>query len=385
MIGKTWSTAIFAGFLMIVAGAGSTWFTGCGERASQNVSPEKEVPADSRTMLPLDQVPEEERELLEMARRYFQPLPEKAENPDNPLNETKILLGKMLYHDPRLSLSGLISCNTCHNLALGGVDGLPTSIGHRWQKGPRNAPTVYNAALHFAQFWDGRAKDVEEQAEKPILNPVEMAAPSEEFVVERIRSIPEYVELFQQAFPGEADPVTYRNIARAIAAFERTLIFESRFDRYLRGQTDALTPTEKEGLRTFIEVGCITCHTGPLLGGNMYQKFGLYGNYWEYTRSERIDSGRYTQTGNPADLFLFKVPSLRDVTRTAPYFHDGSVWSLDSAIWIMGKLQLNRDLTPEEVQAIRAFFQSLESEVSEGALQVPMLPPSTEKTARPVL
>lgn len=328
---------------------------------------------------------EEDKALLDIAKRYFQPLPDSAPNPANPLNKDKILLGKMLYFDPRLSASGFISCNSCHNLATAGVDNLPTSIGHRWQLGPRNAPTTINAALHFAQFWDGRAKDVEEQAQKPILNPIEMAAPNEQFVVMRIASIPQYVELFKKAFPDEDTPLTYQNIAKAIAAFERTLIASSRFDRFLKGDGSALTPQEKSGLKTFIEVGCITCHTGPLLGGHMYQKFGLFGNYWELTGSRRIDSGRYTITKQQADLFFFKVPSLRGVTQTAPYFHDGSVWELDRAVRIMAKLQLNRDLTDEQVADIVAFLKALESQLPPETLTLPQLPSSSESTEKPVL
>ncbi len=363
--------AVLAGLLF--------WACGSEEHAKQEDQKTATQTTEVKEMSP------EDKALWEKAKLYFQPLPETADiNPDNPLNEHKVLLGKMLYYDPRLSLSGFISCNSCHNLATGGVDNLPTSIGHRWQLGPRNAPTVLNAALHtVGQFWDGRAKDVEEQAGKPITNPIEMAMPSEEFAVQRIASIPEYVELFKKAFPNEQEPLTYENIAKAIAAFERTLLTPSRFDEFLKGNPDALTEQEKRGLQTFIEVGCITCHTGPLLGGNMFQKFGLFGNYWEYTGSTRIDSGRYNETKNEADIFMFKVPSLRNITKTYPYFHDGSVWSLDSAIWIMAKVQLGKDLTQEQIEDIKAFLASLDGEVPAEALQVPELPPSTEKTPLP--
>ncbi len=326
----------------------------------------------------------EDSALIARARAIFRgPLPKVADTPGNPLNPAKIQLGKMLYFDPRLSKSGFISCNSCHNLASFGVDNLPTSIGHRWQTGPRNAPTTLNAALHTSQFWDGRAKDVEEQAEKPILNPIEMAIPNEEFLVERLRSIPEYRELFKKAFPNEDTPLTYKNIARAIAAFERTLITPSRFDRFLEGDPNALTPEEKRGLKLFMDVGCITCHTGPLLGGNMFQKFGLFRNYWELTGSTRIDSGRYSVTRNEAELFVFKVPSLRNVAQTYPYFHDGSVWSLERAVEIMAEAQLNKKLSPDTVRAIVAFLKSLTGEIPEDALRLPVLPPSTETTSRP--
>ena len=325
----------------------------------------------------------EDQALLQRARQFFQPLPSEAPNPENPLNEDKVRLGKMLYFDPRLSLSGFISCNSCHNLATAGVDNLPTSVGHRWQLGPRNAPTVLNAALHMAQFWDGRAKDVEEQAGMPVTNPIEMAMPSEEFALERIASIPDYVSLFEQAFPNEDSPLNYRNMARAIGAFERTLLTPSRFDRFLEGEASALNDQEKRGLKTFIDVGCITCHTGALPGGNMYQKFGLFGNYWEYTSSNRIDSGRYVETKNEADVFMFKVPSLRNITLTYPYFHDGAVWSLDTAVWIMGKVQLGKDLSPDQIQDITAFLGSLSGEIPEAAMRLPALPPSSDQTPLP--
>jgi len=236
----------------------------------------------------------------------------------------------MLYYDPRLSKSGFISCNSCHNIATFGVDNLPTSIGHKWSIGPRNAPTVLNAALHVAQFWDGRAKDVEEQAQGPIVNPKEMAIPHKDYAVKRIASIPEYVELFKKAFPGEKNPVNYENIAKAIAAFERTLMTPSRFDKFLKGDLNALTPEEKKGLRLFIGVGCA-----------------------------------------------------RNVTRTYPYFHDGSVWDLREAVRIMAKVQLNKELTDEQINYIVAFLESLTGEIPKHALELPVLPPSTDETPKP--
>ena len=331
-----------------------------------------------------------DKELLELARQYFQPLPEVAENPANPITPEKVLLGKMLYYDPRLSKSGLISCNTCHNLARYGVDNLPTSIGHRWAVGPRNAPTVYNAAIHVAQFWDGRAKDVEEQALGPIVNPIEMAN-TEENVVATLKSIPEYVELFKKAFPNDKDPVKYENVGKAIAAFERTLMTPSRFDEFLKGNTKALTEQEKRGLRTFIEVGCVACHNGPGVGGNMFAKFGAITEYWKvvypYVAKEKptieVDFGRFGVTKKEEDLFVFKVPSLRNVEHTYPYFHDGSVWSLEDAVRIMAKTQLGKELTDQQVKDIVAFLKSLTGQIPKHALEVPILPPSTQKTPKP--
>ncbi len=327
----------------------------------------------------------EDIELLERARTFFKPLPKIADNPENPITPQKVKLGKMLYFDPRLSKSGLISCNSCHNLASYGVDNLPTSVGHKWQSGPRNAPTTLNAALHIAQFWDGRAKDVEEQAKGPILNPIEMAA-TEQLVIERIKSIPEYIKLFKQAFPNDQEPITYDNVAKAIASFERTLLTPSRFDKFLEGDVNALTPEEKEGLKIFIEVGCVTCHNGVGIGANMYQKFGLTKPYYEvikYDDPSKVDEGRYAVTKNEGDKFVFKVPSLRNVTRTYPYFHDGSVWELERAVNIMAEIQLGRKLEPEQISKIVSFLGALEGQISQDALQLPILPASTEKTPKP--
>ncbi|GAB6066592.1 cytochrome-c peroxidase [Aquifex pyrophilus] len=332
----------------------------------------------------------EDMKLLEMAKQYFKPLPKVAENPENPVTPEKVKLGKMLYYDPRLSKSGLISCNTCHNLARYGVDNLPTSIGHRWAIGPRNAPTVYNAAIHIAQFWDGRAKDVEEQALGPIVNPIEMAN-TEENVVKTLKSIPEYVELFKKAFPNEKDPVKYVNIGKAIGAFERTLMTPSRFDEFLKGNTDALTEQEKRGLKTFIEVGCAGCHNGAGVGGHMFAKFGAITEYWKVTYpyvlkekpTIKVDFGRFGVTKNEADIFVFKVPSLRNIEHTYPYFHDGSVWSLEDAVRIMAKTQLGKELTDQQVKDIVAFLKALTGEIPKHALEVPELPPSRENTPKP--
>jgi len=333
----------------------------------------------------------DDKKLLEEARKYFEPLPEVAENPENPLNDAKVLLGKMLYYDPRLSKSGFISCNTCHNLARYGVDNLPTSIGHRWAIGPRNAPTVYNAAIHIAQFWDGRAKDVEEQALGPIVNPIEMAMPTPEDAVKVVKSIPEYVELFKKAFPEDSDPVKYENIGKAIGAFERTLMTPSRFDEFLKGKTDALTEQEKRGLKTFIEVGCASCHNGAGVGGHMFAKFGQIKEYWKETYpyvlvgkpAIKVDFGRFGVTKKEEDMFVFKVPSLRNIEHTYPYFHDGSVWSLEDAVRIMAKTQLGKELTDQQVKDIVAFLKALTGEIPKHALEVPPLPASTKETPKP--
>ncbi len=312
------------------------------------------------------------RSLLNQAKAFFKPLPETpVAKADNPLTPEKIQLGKMLYHDPRLSKSGVISCNTCHNLAMGGVDGLPTSLGHRWTAGPRNAPTVYNAALNVAQFWDGRSPDVEDQATKPIENPIEMAA-TESLVVARLKSIPTYVELFRKAFPGEEDPITLTNIGKAIGAFERTLLTPSRFDRFLRGDLQALSKQELKGLSLFISKGCVSCHYGVNVGGEKFAKF-----------ERGADLGRFAVTKEEKDRQVFRVPTLRNVALTAPYYHTGDVWTLEEAVGIMAEKQLNKQLKPDEVKAIVAFLKSLTGEIPKDALKLPTLPASTATTARP--
>lgn len=303
--------------------------------------------------------------LDKQARTLFGTLPEVAKNENNPLTEEKVLLGKTLYFDKRLSKDNTQSCNTCHNLNTFGVDNKPFSEGNDGGLGGRNSPTTLNAALHIAQFWDGREPDVEAQAGGPILNPIEMAMPSEEAVIERLSGINEYVDLFAKAFPGEESSITYDNLKKAIGAFERKLITPSKFDDYIAGNDDALNETEKEGLKTFINSGCITCHSGNLLGGHMYQKFGLFADYWEHTKSGKIDNGKFDITNNEADKYIFKVPSLRNINKTAPYFHDGSVQDLKEAIRIMAKTQVDKDLLDKEIDEIAIFLNTLTGVVPE--------------------
>jgi cytochrome c peroxidase len=312
--------------------------------------------------------------LMEKAKASFSPLVKVADNPDNPITPEKVALGKALYFDKRMSKEGNISCNSCHNLDTYGVDNEPTSLGDGGERGGRNSPTVLNAAYHFAQFWDGRAKDVEEQAGGPILNPIEMSMPDQEFVIKRLREIKGYQEMFAMAFPGEKDPINYGNIQKSIAAFERGLITPSRFDEYLSGKENALTGEEKKGLQTFIDVGCTACHSGTVLGGQMYQKFGLAGNYWDFTHSSKVDNGRFLVTNNEADKFIFKVPSLRNIEKTHPFFHDGSVTDLNEAVKVIAKLQLNKDLTDQEVMEIVTFLKTLTGKVPEDLAKAPAMP-----------
>ncbi len=312
--------------------------------------------------------------LLENAKSLFKPLQGDAENPDNPITKEKVLLGQTLYFDKRLSKDETVSCNTCHNLETFGVDNEETSDGVGGQKGDRNSPTVLNAAYHFTQFWDGRAKDVEEQAGGPILNPIEMAMPDQETVIKRLQAVQGYREMFAAAFPGEEQPVNYVNLQKAIGAFERKLITPSRFDEFLMGYEDVLTDQEKKGLQTFMDVGCTACHSGTVLGGSMYQKFGLAGNYWDFTNSEKVDNGRFLVTKNEADKMLFKVPSLRNIEKTHPFFHDGSVDNLPDAVRIIAKLQLSKDLTDQEVQEIVTFLKTLTGTVPPELAKAPQMP-----------
>lgn len=292
-------------------------------------------------------------EVQQRAKQIFGVLPAEAVSAENPITPEKIELGRRLFFEPRISISQKLSCNSCHGLATFGVDNEATSVGHDGQRGARNSPTVYNAALHFAQFWDGRAPNVEEQAKGPVLNPVEMGMPSPEVVNQRLAEIPGYAPLFAAAFPGEADPITYDNFAKAVGAFERRLVTPSRFDDFLAGNLGALDDAEIAGLGTFMDTGCPTCHMTATIGGQMYQKIGLVHPY------ETKDLGRYDVTKKDADKYFFKVPSLRNVEKTGPWFHDGSVKTLSEAIELMGWHQLGKKLEPADVQSIETFLKSL--------------------------
>lgn len=306
----------------------------------------------------------------------FSALPPKMTSATAPATDDQITLGKQLYFDARLSKNQDLSCNSCHGLDSYGVDNKPTSPGHKGQLGARNSPTVYNAAVHARQFWDGRAKDVEEQALGPILNPVEMAMKDEAAVLAVVRSMPEYVASFKKAFPADKDPLTYANVGRAIGAFERTLVTPSRFDKYLAGDDAALTAGERAGLAKFLEVGCASCHLGPAVGGTELRKLGLI-KPWA---TELKDNGRFDVTKDEADRYVFKAPSLRNVDKTAPYFHDGSVKTLDEAVKLMARHQLGKELSAGDADSIVAFLKSLTGELPK--IDPPELPKSTAKTPK---
>jgi cytochrome c peroxidase len=318
---------------------------------------------------------------MQRAQAVFEIVPAEApELKDNPATPVKVELGKKLYFEPRLSESWLISCNTCHNLGLGGVDLMETSIGHGWQAGPRNAPTVLNSVYNLAQFWDGRAADLMEQAQGPVQAAVEMSSTPER-TVETLRSIPAYVAMFGEAFPDDADPVTFANMARAIEAFEATLVTpNSPLDLYLGGNDAALTDDEKTGLALFMDSGCTACHGGILLGGSSYQRFGAVRNPGAELLPPE-DRGRFNVTGDPNDEFAFKVPVLRNVELTAPYFHTGKVWGIEEAVGVMGEAQLGKEFTGVERAQIAAFLNSLTGEQPE--VEYPVLPVHTADTPQP--
>lgn len=296
----------------------------------------------------------DDKELLEEAKSYFKPISKvKTTKEQAPL----VNLGKALYLEKQLSGDGKMSCNECHNLKKYGVDNLPTSPGIKGKNGDRNSPTVYNAAVHIAQFWDGRAKDVEEQALGPILNPIEMALPSEEEAVKRLSAMEKYVQMFKEAFPKEKSPIVYKNIGKAIGAFERTLLTPAPFDKFLKGDLNALSLQQKRGLRTFIDVGCVACHDGIGVGGGQYQKLGLVKEYKTH------DLGRYNVTKDEDDKFVFKVPGLRNIEKTGPYFHDGSIKELREVIRIMARHQLGQELEKNQVDDIHAFLTSLTADL----------------------
>ena len=319
--------------------------------------------------------------LLTEAKDYFKPIPSVVPAvKDNAVTHEKVELGKMLFFDPRLSASSLISCNTCHNLGMGGDDNLETSIGHGWQKGPRNAPTVLNAVFNIAQFWDGRAEDLKAQAKGPVQAGVEMASTPKR-VEETLMSMPEYVERFTRAFPGEEKPVNFDNMAKAIEAFEATLITPAaRFDQFLEGNVAVLTGEEKTGLKLFMDKGCASCHNGINIGGDGYYPFGVV----EKPGADILpatDKGRFAVTKTADEEYVFRAGPLRNIELTAPYFHSGMVWDLKQAVAIMGTSQLGEDLSDEEVTAITAFLKTLTGEQPQ--VTYPILPVETATTPKP--
>ena len=282
----------------------------------------------------------------------------------------KVELGKKLYFDPRLSKSGIISCNSCHNLAEGGDDGVEASIGHGWTPNPHhiNAPTVYNAVFFEKQFWDGRSPNLEDQAQGPIQATPEMAA-TQEHVTKVVNSMPAYVQEFQQAY-GKAVTINFEKITDTIALFERTLVTPSPYDDFLNGDINALNQAQKDGLKTFIDLGCVSCHNGIALGGSM-NMINLFAEY------KYMKTGDFKGDANA----MVKVPTLRNIKQTAPYFHNGKIWSLKDAIKEMARIQLGKNLTEKETDSIESFLGSLDGR--KPVITIPLLPSSTQTTPKP--
>ena len=299
----------------------------------------------------------------------FAPLPAQMEANGQAVPAAKVALGRALFNETLLSEGHDVSCNSCHALNAYGVDGRRASLGFDGRPGGRNAPTVYNAAGQVAQFWDGRAANVEAQAKGPILNPVEMGMSDSTEVLKHLRASPAYVASFRAAFPGEANPVTYDNVGNAIGGFERGLVTPARFDRFLEGDESTLTNAEQEGLHTFLDTGCQSCHMGPYVGGDRFMKAGMV-NAW----FSQVDSGRYGVTKNANDMFVFKVPSLRNIEKTGPYFLDGSVADLNEAVRLMAHHQLGKELAPAQVQSIVTWLGSLTGELPAAYIAFPQKP-----------
>ncbi|WP_457748614.1 cytochrome-c peroxidase [Sulfurimonas sp.] len=309
----------------------------------------------------LTPIPSSQTELLKL-----------IDNPKNPITKAKVKLGEKLYMDPRLSKSELISCNFCHNLMEGGDDGVGPSTGHMWRHNPHhlNAPTVYNAVFFGSQFWDGRAKDLEEQAQGPTLAHPEMAA-TKEHIVAVVKSMPEYVTEFKKAY-GDNVKITFEKVTDTIATFERTLVTPAPYDAFLNGYKEAMTPKQKEGLKTFIQIGCASCHNGVALGGEM-NAFNVTATY------KYMNVGDFKGDKNG----LVKVPTLRNITETAPYFHNGMIWNLKDAIKEMGRIQLGTKISDKQAESIEAFLGSLTGKKPH--MMMPMLPASTPATPQPNL
>jgi cytochrome c peroxidase len=321
-----------------------------------------------------------DKALLEKAQQLFKPLPHDAGTAEYPVTPERVELGKALFFEPRVSNDGVVSCAKCHQPTLYGTDALPTSIGNHGKVIPRNAPTVFNTALQFVQHYGGNRKTVEEQAVKALISALAYGNADYAAAEARLRAITGYRPMFEKAFPGEAEPMTAENWGKAIGAYERVLLTPAAFDRYLEGDVHALSAQAKQGLDKFITFGCVGCHNGVTVGGQMYQKFGITQDYWTATGSKEVelfkgrDKGRFQDTKDEADAFIFKVQQLRNVAVTPPYFHDGSVADLRDAVRIMAKLQLGRDLGGNDVTDIVAFLESLTGEVPEQFASVPNLP-----------
>jgi cytochrome c peroxidase len=325
-------------------------------------------------VIPVAAFAADDEALIKKASQILGPLPASMQSEQNPITPEKVKLGKMLFYEQRISVDGTVSCSKCHPIALYAADGLRKSVGHICKENPRHDPTVFNAASQISEHWIGNRTSVEDQAKQAVIGPPAFGMPSYESVEKVLRAYKEYGTIFKAAFPSDKEPVTVDNLAKAIGAFERTLLTPAPFDAFLKGTKDAMTEQQKKGLGTFIDQGCAGCHFSPYVGGQMYQKFGIFEPYQKYTKSEKVDEGRYAVTKNDSDKYVFKVPVLRNVAMTPPYFHDGSVDKLADAVWIMGKIQLGKDLPKEQVQDIISFLHALTGKIPEDVMTIPVLP-----------
>jgi cytochrome c peroxidase len=317
----------------------------------------------------------DDAKLLQAAQRLFKPLPKDAATVEHPITPERVQLGRMLFFDPRMSADGTVSCSRCHLPALFAADGLPKAKGVSDKLNDRRAPIILNAALQFKEHWRGDRENVEDQAAKALTGAASFGNPDNETAIGRLKGIPGYAEPFRKAFPGESNPITVDNWGKAIGAFERTLMTPSGFDEFLAGNTQALSAAERDGLRTFIDTGCAGCHNGPVVGGGMFQKFGIAEDYWKETGSKPIDKGRFDVTHNPADMYVFKVAGLRNVAMAPFYFHDGSVRRLEDAVHVMAKVQLGKTLSDKDAAAIVTFLGSLTGRLPQRFAEAPVLPP----------
>ncbi len=318
-----------------------------------------------------------DKQLLEQARQIFQPLPKDMATAEFPITPAKVALGRTLFFEPRVSLDGTVSCAKCHQPALYGTDALPKGIGVKDRTGPRHVPTVFNAALQISAHWRGDRTNVEDQAKQALIGPPSFGQPDYAKAMAALEALPDYKALFQKAFPGDPNPITPDNWAKAIGAYERTLVTPSPFDAYLKGNAKALSAAARNGLRTFIATGCVACHSGVGVGGGKYAKFGVTQEYWGATGSKDVDKGRFDVTKDPGDMYVFKVPSLRNVAMTPPYFHDGSVATLAEAVRVMAKVQLGKTPPDDEVSQIIAFLESLTGAVPKDFATAPILAPAS--------
>lgn len=324
-----------------------------------------------------------EPSLMAKARHLFNPLPQDMATKEFPIAPARVALGRKLFFDPRLSLDGTVSCATCHRPGLYGTDALAKSIGVEHRLNARNAPTVLNAALQFKAHWIGDRANLEEQAMKSLIGHASFGNPDFAAVVRKINTLSGYAADFKKAFPNDPEPVKPENWGNAIGVYERKLVTPSPFDTYLKGNVKALASQAQQGLKTFIDIGCVSCHNGVAVGGSGFQKFGIFGDYWKETGSQSIDEGRFNETKAPTDKYIFKVPSLRNVTMTPPYFHDGSVTTLPQAVRIMGKVQLGKELTDQQVNDLMAFLNSLTGELPKDFATEPVLAPQSFSAASP--